>query len=248
MPLVETIAPVLPRNRLLAALPAEIFEKLRRQLELVPLPLRQVFQHADRRITSVYFPDAGWFSLLVPMEEGAVIEVGLIGREGMLGLPVVLGVERDSLEAVVQGAGTAWRMDVKAFREQLKQSPELQDLLMRVAMVQHTQVTRTAACNGRHRTDQRLARWLLMAHDRAEADIFPMTHDVIALMLGLRRSGITVAAGLLQDAGIIQYRHGQMTIADRTGLEKAACECYGIVRRTQDQLLCLPARGAAAQP
>ena len=245
MALGETVAPAFPRNQLLAALPAGIFGRLRPHLEFVPLPLREVMQEADQPITSVYFPDSGWFSMLVSMEDGDVIEVGLIGREGMLGLPVLMGTERDSLDAMVQGSGTAWRMDAREFRQRLDHAPELRDLLMRFAMVHHAQVTRTAACNGRHRTEQRLARWLLMAHDRAEADTFPMTHDFIAMMLGVRRAGVSVAAGLLQEAGIIHYERGHMAIADRPGLEKAACECYGIVRRTQDQLLCLPARSPA---
>ena len=241
MPTVTAVVPFLPRNRLLAALPADLLEALRPHLKPVQLTMREVVQEADQPIASVYFPDSGWFSMLVTMEDGDVIEVGQIGREGMLGLPVLMGTERDNLEAMVQGSGTAWRMDAREFRQQVEQAPDLRDLLMRFAMVHHAQVTRTAACNGRHRTEQRLARWLLMAHDRAETDTFPMTHDFIAMMLGVRRAGVSVAAGLLQEAGIIHYERGHMAVVDRPGLEKAACECYGIVRRVQDRLLCLPA-------
>jgi CRP-like cAMP-binding protein len=178
--------------------------------------------------------------MLASMEDGDAAEVGLIGREGMVGLPVLLGADRDDLEGMVQAPGHALRMDTSAFREALDRFPALRTLLLRYALVHHGQVARTAACNGRHHTEQRLARWLLMTHDRAEGDSFPMTHEFLGLMLGVRRAGITIAAGLLQKAGFIRYERGQMEVTDRPGLESVACECYGIVRRAQDQLLGLP--------
>ncbi|GGC56556.1 hypothetical protein GCM10011504_38660 [Siccirubricoccus deserti] len=141
---------------------------------------------------------------------------------------------------MVQSPGTALRMDAQTFREALEHIPTLRTLLLRYALVHHGQVARTAACNGRHHTDQRLARWLLMAHDRASGDGFPMTHEFLSMMLGVRRAGITVAAGQLQKAGFIHYERGRIEITDRPGLESAACECYGVVRRAQDQLLGLP--------
>jgi CRP-like cAMP-binding protein len=128
-------------------------------------------------------------------------------------------------------------MDARALREALDRIPALRTLLLRYALVHHGQVVRTAACNGRHHTEQRLARWLLMSHDRVKGDGFPMTHEFLGLMLGLRRAGITVAAGLLQKAGFIHYARGHMEVTDRPGLESVACECYGVVRRAQDQLL-----------
>jgi CRP-like cAMP-binding protein len=174
------------------------------------------------------------------MEDGDAAEVGLAGYEGMVGLPVLLGADHDDIEAMVQMPGTALRMDAQAFREELERIPAFRTLLLRYALVHHGQVVRTAACNGRHHIDQRLARWLLMAHDRASGDEFPMTHEFLSLMLGVRRAGITVAAGTLQKAGFIRYDRGRIEVTDRPGLESVACECYGIVRRAQDQLLGLP--------
>jgi len=175
------------------------------------------------------------------MENGEAAAVGQIGNEGMVGLPLLLGGDSDDLEAVVQSPGTALRLDAQAFQESLEQIPVLQTLLLRYALVHHGQVARTAACNGRHHIDQRLARWLLMTHDRSEGDEFPMTHEFLSMMLGVRRAGITVAAGTLQKASFIHYQRGRIEITDRPGLESVACECYGIVRRSQDRLLGLPA-------
>jgi CRP-like cAMP-binding protein len=175
------------------------------------------------------------------MEDGDAAEVGLVGCEGMVGLPLLLGAECDDIEAMVQGPGTALRMDAQAFREALEGIPGFRTLLLRYALVHHGQVARTAACNGRHHIDDRLARWLLMAHDRAEGDEYPMTHEFLSMMLGVRRAGITVAAGVLQKADFIRYQRGCIEVTDRSGLESVACECYGIIRRSQDQLLGLPA-------
>jgi CRP-like cAMP-binding protein len=174
------------------------------------------------------------------MEDGDAAEVGMVGREGMIGLPVLLGADHDDIEGMVQSPGTALRMDAQAFREELERLPASRTLLLRYALVHHGQVARTAACNGRHHVDQRLARWLLMAHDRVEGDEFPMTHEFLSMMLGVRRAGITVAAGQFQKAGFIHYERGCIDVTDRPGLESVACECYGIVRRAQDRLLGLP--------
>ena len=203
----------------------------------VELPLRQILHAAGEPIDAVYFPETGYASMLASLEDGDAAEVGLIGREGMVGLPVLLGADHDDIEAMVQSPGTALRMSTAAFREALERIPALRVLLLRYALVHHGQVARTAACNGRHHTDQRLARWLLMAHDRAEGDEFPMTHEFLSMMLGVRRAGITVAAGQLQKAGFIRYERGRMEVTDRPGLESAACECYGVVRRAFDDLL-----------
>jgi CRP-like cAMP-binding protein len=175
--------------------------------------------------------------MLAYMEDGDAAEVGMIGREGMIGLPVLLGADFDDIEAMVQSPGTALRMDAAAFRAELDRAPAFRALLLRYALVHHGQVARTAACNGRHHTDQRLARWLLMAHDRATKDEFPMTHEFLSMMLGVRRAGISVAAGQLHKAGLIRYERGCIEVTDRPGLEAAACECYGIVRRARDALL-----------
>ena len=226
-----------PRNRLLAALPPEVLAALWPRLHPVELPLRRVLHVAGEPITAVYFPETGYVSALASMEDGDAAEVGMVGREGMVGLPVLLGAECDDIEAVVQSPGTALRMDAAAFRAELERAPAFRTLLLRYALVHHGQVARTAACNGRHHTDQRLARWLLMAHDRARTDQFPMTHEFLGMMLGVRRAGITVAAGQLQKAGFVRYERGCIEVTDRPGLESAACECYGIVRRACDALL-----------
>jgi CRP-like cAMP-binding protein len=229
-----------PRNRLLAALPPDDLARLWPRLEAVELPLRKVLHAPGEPIEAVYFPETGWASMLAYLESGDAAEVGLVGYEGMIGLPVLLGADRDDIEAMVQAPGTALRMDAEAFREELERIPAFRTLLLRYALVHHGQVARTAACNGRHQIDQRLARWLLMAHDRASGGDFPMTHEFLSMMLGVRRAGITVAAGALQKAGFIRYERGSIEVTDRPGLESAACECYGVVRRAQDQLLGLP--------
>jgi CRP-like cAMP-binding protein len=232
--------PTPPRNQLLALLSPEDFAELRPSLRPVELSLRQILHEPNKPIDFVYFPESGWISMVAYLEDGDAAEVGLIGREGMVGLPVLLGGDSDDLEAMVQCSGTALRMETAAFRDALERLPAFRTLLFRHALVHHGQVVRTAACNGRHQTDQRLARWLLMAHDRAEGDEFPMTHEFLSMMLGLRRAGITVAAGLLQKAGFIRYERGRIEVTDRPGLESVACECYGIARRDQDRLLGKP--------
>jgi CRP-like cAMP-binding protein len=224
-----------PRNRLLAALPPDSLLRLRPRLSLVELPLRQVLHRPEVPINTVYFPEHGWSSMLAYMEDGDAAEVGLVGFEGIVGLPVVLGGECDDVEAMVQGPGKAFSMSAAALRQAMADDPVLRDLLLRYALVHHGQVARTAACNGRHQTEQRLARWLLMAHDRADGDEFPMTHEFLAMMLGLRRAGVTVAAGILQKAHFIRYERGRIEVTDRPGLESVACECYGISRRAADR-------------
>src|SRR3954467_7400222 len=174
--------------------------------------------------------------MLAYLEDGDAAEVGLGGREGFVGLPVLLGADHDDIEAMVQAPGTALRINAQVFREELERIPAFRTLLLRYALVHHGQVVRTAACNGRHHTDQRLARWLLMAHDRSQGDDFPMTHEFLSMMLGVRRAGITVAAGTLQKAGLIRYNRGRIEVTDRPGLESVSCDCYGIVRRASDRL------------
>jgi CRP-like cAMP-binding protein len=226
-----------PRNRLLAALPPDALAQLRPRLEAVELPFHEVLHPPGEPIEAIYFPETGWFSMLAYLEDGDVAEVGLVGREGFIGLPVLLGADHDDIEAMVQAPGTVLRMDAQAFREELERIPAFRTLLLRYALVHHEQVARTAACNGRHQIDQRLARWLLMAHDRAEGDDFPMTHEFLSMMLGVRRAGVTVSAGTLQKAGFIHYERGRIAVTDRPGLESVACECYGIVRRASDRLV-----------
>jgi len=242
MALLDQPAPA-PRNRLLTALPPEDLARLRPRLEPVELPLRHTLHAPDEPIGAVHFPETGWVSMLATLDDGDAAEVGVVGREGMVGLPLLFGTDRAPVEAMCQAGGTALRLGAGAFRNALERGPALRALLLRYAMAFNTQVAQTAACNGRHPVEQRLARWMLMAHDRSEGDEFPMTHEFLSLMLGVRRAGVTVAAGALQKAGLIRYGNGRMAIADRPGLEAAACDCHGTVRREFERLL-----GPAAGP
>lgn len=185
---------------------------------------------------AVYFIETGWISMIATLEDGDGAEVGLVGHEGMLGLPLLLNDDRDDLEGMVQCQGTALRLPAAAFQEALVQIPSLRPLLNRYALMHHGQVARTGACNGRHDIPQRLARWLLMGHDRSEGDTYPMTHEFLGMMLGVRRAGISTAAMELQRAGLIRYGTGWITITDRDGLENASCECYGVTRRASERL------------
>jgi CRP-like cAMP-binding protein len=176
-------------------------------------------------------------SMIAPLEDGAAQEVGVIGTEGVVGLAIVMGADSSPLEALVQGRGTAMRVPAPALRAAFDRSPALRAALLRYMQAFHLQVTQTAACNGRHPIEQRLARWLLMAHDRVEGDRFPMTQEFLSMMLGVRRAGISVAAGILQKTGTIDYARGCITVLDRPGLETASCGCYHAVRRQFDRLL-----------
>ena len=229
------------RNRLLAALPPDGFAALAPALRPVELDFRQTLHRPDRPIEAAYFVEGGMVSLLTPLEEGQTTEVGIVGREGMIGLPVVLGADSVATEALVQMQGTALRVPAAELREAFEASAALRGVLLRYAQASHAQIAQTAACNGQHAVDERLARWMLMAHDRAEADEFPMTQEFIATMLGVRRAGISVAAGVLQKAGVIRYGYGRIEVLDRAGLEAASCECYGAVRRQYERLLGAPA-------
>ena len=231
------LVPPAPSNRLLAALPAADLARLWPQLEPVGLEMRETLHVSDEPIAAVYFPESGWVSMLALLADGRSAEVGLVGTEGMVGLPLLLGSDSSGTEAMVQASGTMLRLEAGAFRRALEESPALRTLLLRYALAFQQQVTQTAACNGHHALDQRLARWLLMAHDRAQGDEFPMTQEFLAMMLCVHRPGVTIAARLFQQAGLIRYGNGQMAITDREGLEAAACECYGVVRRQFDGLL-----------
>jgi CRP-like cAMP-binding protein len=228
-------APV--RNGLLAALPPEELERLRRWLRPAELPFDQTLFPADGKIDAVLFPEGGMVSLLATLEGGEQVEVGVVGREGLIGLPLVFGDERSLVEARVQMEGTALRIGAAAFRAAMDESAALRLVLHRYALAFQAQVTMTAACNARHAIEQRLARWLLIAHDRAGADEFPMTHEFMSMMLGVRRPGVSLAAGVLQKAGLIRYARGRMEVTDRPGLEAASCECYHVARREFARLL-----------
>lgn len=224
-------------NYLITSLPEQDFDALQPHLQRVRLSLRATLHKSGEQIAVVFFPEEGYVSMLAGLEDGDSSEVGLIGYEGMVGVPVILGTDRSPVEAFVQGEGSALRLDAAVLRQAMDENRSLRALLLRYAMAFSMQVTMTAACNSRHLIEQRLARWLLMAHDRSVGDEFPMTHEFMSLMLGVRRAGVTVAAGVLQRAGYIHYEQGRIRISDRPGLESAACECHGIVKREFDRLL-----------
>jgi len=225
------------RNRLLAALSPEDWAQLEPHLELVELPFDQTIHAAGGALDAVFFIETGMISKIVTLEEGDQVEAGLAGPEGLAGLALVYGDSRSITDDRVQLEGRALRIGAAALHAQMDRSAALRGLLLRYALAFHIQVALTAACNARHPIEQRLARWLLMAHDRAEADVFAMTHEFLSLMLGVRRPGVTIAAGMLQKAGLIRYARGQMTVADRLGLEAASCECYHTVRHEFARLL-----------
>ena len=224
----EAAAPV--RNELLAALPRGDYARLLPHLELVRLPRDASLYKSGDSIEHVYFPEDALISLVTHMRDGGAVEVGLIGRDGMVGIPVLLGDDIAYEAAVVQIAGGALRMTSAAFKENLKGdcSPLLTRLLLYTRVLMK-QVAQTAACNGRHTAEKRLARWLLMCHDRAETDELALTEGFISDLLGVRRAGVSGAAVGLRDEGFIRYSRGRVTILKREGLEAFACECYHAV-------------------
>ena len=233
------------RNGLLAALPPEDLARLRPGLRPAELPVGQTLFPAGGAVEAVLFVESGMVSLIATLEDGEQVEVGVVGREGLIGLPLVLGDDRSLVEARVQQEGAALRMGGTALRDGMGESAALRLVLNRYALAFQAQVTMTAACNARHGIEQRLARWLLIAHDRAGADEFPITHEFMAMMLGVRRPGVSLAAGALNKAGLIRYVRGRMEITDRPGLEAASCECYHVARREIARLL---GTGAATPP
>jgi CRP-like cAMP-binding protein len=234
------------RNGLLAALPPQDYAQLAPGLFPVRLAQGQILHAAEDRIEAAYFLQSGAISIQVLLEEGSQVEVGAVGREGMVGLPLVFGTTSSGTQAVVQMPATALRIEAAAFRRAMDTAPALRPLLLRYAHALFAQVSQTAACNRRHAVARRLARWLLAAHDHAGQDHLPLTHDIMSQMLGVRRAGISVAAAALQRAGLIRYAHGRLTVHDRPGLEMAACECHAATRQAFARLL--PPAGGAANP
>jgi len=221
-------------NSLLAALSRKAYGRLLPGLEAVSLRFGDVLYEPGQTIYHVYFPGAALVSLLTLADGHLALEVGLIGREGMVGVPLVLGHHLSAVRALVQGEGTALRMAFAPFLREFRLNPQLQRELYRYVHVLMAQISQTAACNRFHVVEQRLARWLLMTHDRVKSDRFRMTHEFLGHMLGVRRVGVTKAAQALQERGLISYSRGAIAILDRKGLESAACACYMVVRDMHD--------------
>lgn len=217
-------------NHILQALPAKEYERLLPQLQPVPLVQNQVLFDVDAPIAGGYFVNTGLIACLTVMQNGDSVEVGLLGHEGFAGLPILLNIAHSSARITVQITGDAMRINADALYKLLPQLPMLERLLSRFTYLQALQAQQIAACNRLHEVDERLARWLLMTQDRVLLDVLPITQELMADMLGTRRSSVTVAAGILQRAGIIDYRRGKVHILDRQKLEEAACECYPAVR------------------
>jgi CRP-like cAMP-binding protein len=213
-------------NRLLAALPERSRQRLLASCEQIELGFGDVLSKVGQKIRYVYFPTESFISLVTALDDGARLEVGIVGDEGMLGTSLILGVGTSPQHALVQGAGTALRMSAPAFIRHYQQSVELRRQLNRYLYVLMRQLAQTAACTGYHQVEARLARWLLMSRDRAHSDRFYLTHEFLAYMLGVRRVGVTHAASSLQEQGLIDYSRGAITVLDSAGLERASCACY----------------------
>lgn len=224
------------RNRILLHIPDREFRVVRPHLEYVSLPHHRTLHEAARRLEFVYFPNNGLISLVVATEDGKTVEAGVVGREGVVGVPSAVGLVRDPLRQVVQIAGDGFRVKVGALHMLLESSPQLQMTLSRYAILQGMQVAQTAACNRLHDVGQRLARWLLMAQDRVEAASLPITHDFLSTMLGTDRPSVTLAAGVLQKRAAIRYVRGVVKILSRAKLEASACECYRVIQQFHGDL------------
>jgi CRP-like cAMP-binding protein len=216
----------LAQNRLIELLPAADRDQLLARCEPVPLVLGQRLCEPGAPAQNVWFPTEGFVSLVAQFKGHPSLEVGMVGREGMLGVPLILGVQTSPLLALVQGAGLCWRIGAGSFRRELSRSTPLRHLLQSYVFVLMSQMVAAAGCLRFHLIGPRLARWLLMSQDRAHGNRFHVTHEFLACMLGVRRVGITAAAGALQRRGLITYHRGELTVLDRAGLEQAACSCY----------------------
>jgi len=226
------------QNHLLAALPTAEFERLALHLEPVPMPLGEILYEPGGQLQHAYFPTTSIVSLHYVTESGASAETAGVGNEGVLGISLFMGGGTTPSSAVVQTAGHAYRLQTGLLMEEFDRAGFLQRLLLRYTQALITQISQTAVCNRHHSVEQQLCRWLLLTLDRLPSNDLTMTQELIASMLGVRREGITVAAGHLQQAGCIRYRRGHITVLDRSGLESRVCECYAVVKDEYDRLLC----------
>jgi CRP-like cAMP-binding protein len=226
------------QNQLLDALPAELFARIAPHLELVTMPLGQVLYESEIQLHHAYFPTTAIVSLHYVTENGASAEIAGVGNEGMVGVSLFLGGNTTPGMATVQTAGCGYRLKGHLLMEEFNRAGPMMRLLLRYTQALMTQISQTAVCNRHHSIEQQLCRWLLAAVDRLPADELTMTQELIAIMLGVRREGITETAGKLQHAGLISYRRGHITVLDHTGLESRTCECYNVVKKEFQRLLC----------
>ena len=225
------------KNHLLAALPDAEWQRWLPQLELVEMPLGQVLYESGSTLSYVYFPTTSIVSLLYLLENGASAEIAVVGNEGIVGVSLFMGGESTPSRAVVQSAGHGFRLRARSMIDEFNRAGPVLHLLLRYTQALITQMSQTAVCNRHHTLDQQLCRWLLLSLDRLQGNDLVMTQELIANMLGVRREGVTEAAGSLQTAGLIRYVRGHITVLDRPGLEKRTCECYAVVKKECDRLL-----------
>ncbi len=238
------------KNSLIAALPDEESKRWLPQLEAVDLPLGSVLYEAGGTLSHVYFPTTAIVSLLYVLENGASAEIAVVGNEGIVGVSLFMGGESTPSRAVVQSAGRGYRLKAQLMKQEFNRAGSVLHLLLRYTQALITQMAQTAVCNRHHSLDQQLCRWLLLSLDRLEDNELVMTQELIANMLGVRREGVTEGALKLQQAGLIRYARGHITVLDRPALEKRSCECYAVVKREYDRLLPvpMPMHKAAAAP
>jgi CRP-like cAMP-binding protein len=224
------------QNRILAAMPPCVMARIAPHLELIPMPLGQALYESGDSLHHVYFPTDSIVSLLYVMENGASAEISVVGNEGMVGVALFMGGESTPSRAIVQSAGQAFRMSGRYFKEEVNRHGDLLQQLLRYTQALITQMAQTAVCNRHHTIDQQLCRWLLLSLDRLPGNQLAMTQELIANMLGVRREGVTEAAGKLQKLGVIEYNRGHITVLDRPKLESLSCECYAVVKKETDRL------------
>jgi CRP-like cAMP-binding protein len=234
------------QNHLLAALSPDERERIFPQLQLVKMPLGKVLYESGDLLRHVYFPTDSIVSLLYVLADGASAEISVVGNEGLIGIALFMGGETTPSRAIVQSAGHAYRLDGRMFKEEFHRNGSMQLLLLRYTQALITQMAQTAVCNRHHSVDQQLCRWLLLSLDRLSSNQLIMTQELIANMLGVRREGVTEAAGKLDKLGVIRYARGQITVLDRPKLEQLCCECYAVVKRESDRLLPAPQLHPAA--
>lgn len=225
------------QNHLLAGLPAEVHARLLPHMDLITLPLGKVLYESGDALRHVYFPTDSIVSLLYVMESGASAEISVVGNEGLIGVAVFMGGESTPSRAIVQSGGSAYRLPGQRLKDEFNRHGELLQLLLRYTQALLTQMAQTAVCNRHHSIDQQLCRWLLLSLDRLPSNKLTMTQELIANMLGVRREGVTDAAGKLQRLGVIEYSRGHITVIDRPALERLSCECYAVVKAESDRLL-----------